>query len=241
MSGYVEVSDDRSFISLLFTHLISILSILFYSTYILVLFTIYLPGRGNQEVMQFVTGGGRLSTPNNSTPAVVYSLMLECWNNNPDLRPSFATIMERIGACLVDGTILETPLPLFSRVPTSSEDTTLMRPPPGSTDYLVPTNPSPTYSLSSEKTELLSPDTCSTVTGSTVTNEDAKLLELLDDPQSSGSGILHPHRPLWKKQSITSSVSQGNKQHSESGISSGNTAIPETSEENKNPNRYVNV
>lgn len=185
----------------------------------------FVKGRGNQEVMQFVTGGGRLSAPNSSTPPQVYSLMQECWNLNPDNRPSFATIVERIGSFLVDQQILETPLPLFSRVP--SEDTTLMRPPPGS-DYLVPTNPSPTYSLSSEKTELLSPDTCSTVT-----NDDAKLLELLDDAQSSGSGI--HQNPSWKKSSIPQSIKE-----SESGISSeGASTIPP--DENKKPTRYVNV
>lgn len=186
--------------------------------------------------MQFVTGGGRLSSPNSSTPPSVYSLMQECWNSNPDLRPSFATIVEKLGNCLVERTILETPLPVFSRV--STEDTTLMRPPPGSTDYLVPTNPSPTYSLSSEKTELLSPDTCSTVT----TNDDTKLLELMDDIQSSGSGI---HRP-WRKTSIPS---QNNKElGSESGISSGTTTttvggsvIPEGEENKIRPTRYVNV
>ena len=183
-------------------------------------------------MMQFVTGGGRLSAPNSSTPAAVYSLMQECWNSNPDLRPSFGTIVERIGAYLVDQQILETSLPTFSRVPT--EDTTLMRPPPGSTDYLVPTNPSPTYSLSSEKTELLSPDTCSTVT-----NDDTKLLELLDDGQmSSGSGVSRPPNP-WKKSSIPNQSSNSNKE-SESGISSEAATIPE-SEENKKLTRYVNV
>lgn len=186
-------------------------------------------------MMQFVTGGGRLSSPNSNTPPPVYSLMQECWNSNPDLRPSFAAIVERLGACLVDRQILETPLPLFSRV--STEDTTLMRPPPGSTDYLVPTNPSPTYSLSSEKTELLSPDTCSTVT----TNDETKLLELLDDAQSSGSGV---HRP-WKKTSIPSHSNKG--PGSESGISSasaatmGDNVMSKGEDSTNRPTRYVNV
>lgn len=211
------------------TCLIQVIEIrLFMTIYSCILLCHGIKGRGNQEVMQFVTGGGRLSSPNSSTPSQVYSLMQECWNLIPDNRPSFAAIVERIGSFLVDQQILETPLPLFSRVP--SEDTTLMRPPPGS-DYLVPTNPSPTYSLSSEKTELLSPDTCSTVT-----NDDTKLLELLDDAQSgSGSGIQH-NSSSWKKSSIPQSIKE-----SESGISSEGTSAPSEENQKTKPTRYVNV
>lgn len=125
------------------------------------------PGRGNQEVMQFVTGGGRLSPPNSSTPGPIYSLMQQCWNSVPEMRPSFGTIIERIGYTLVDPEILRTPLPIFTRTP--SDDRTVMRPPPDSTDYLVPTNTcsnsASNYSVSTEKTELLSPDSCSNTTG----------------------------------------------------------------------------
>ena len=64
-----------------------------------------------------------------------------------------------------------------------------MRPPPDSTDYLVPNLGSQTnsnYSMTTEKTELLSPDTCSTLS----CINDEKLLDM-DDQNIS---II---KPLW--------------------------------------------
>lgn len=127
--------------------------------------------------MQFVTSGGRLNPPNTSTPGPINALMTQCWNSVPELRPNFVTIIERLGYALVDPVVLRTPLPTFTRSP--SEDTTVMRPPPDSTDYLIPNHPcsnsASNYSVSTEKTELLSPDTCSTAT------EDCHLVELMED------------------------------------------------------------
>ena len=57
------------------------------------------PGRGNQEVMQLVTNGGRLEPPN-FCPGPVYGLMCQCWHPIPDERPNFRTIIERLGYCL---------------------------------------------------------------------------------------------------------------------------------------------
>lgn len=57
------------------------------------------PGRGNQEVMQLVTNGGRLEPPN-FCPGQVYALMCQCWHPIPEDRPNFRTIIERIGYCL---------------------------------------------------------------------------------------------------------------------------------------------
>ena len=57
------------------------------------------PGRGNQEVMQLVTNGGRLEPPN-FCPGPVYGLMCQCWHPIPDERPNFRTIIERVGYCL---------------------------------------------------------------------------------------------------------------------------------------------
>lgn len=79
---------------------------------------------------------------------------------------------------------------------------------PDSTDYLVPNNPSSTYSISSEKTELLSPDTCSTVT-----TDDAKFCELMEDVRSSSAGLPPSgQRPIrrpevWKETSLTTGTS----------------------------------
>ena len=57
------------------------------------------PGRGNQEVMQLVTNGGRLEPPN-FCPGPVYGLMCQCWHPIPEERPTFKTIIERLGYCL---------------------------------------------------------------------------------------------------------------------------------------------
>lgn len=57
------------------------------------------PGRGNQEVMQLVTNGGRLEPPN-YCPGPVYGLMCQCWHPIPEERPNFKTILERLGYCM---------------------------------------------------------------------------------------------------------------------------------------------
>lgn len=135
-------------------------------------------GRGNQEVMSFVQGGGRLTPPNSSTPGPIYALMTQCWNSVPEMRPNFSTIIERLGYCLVDPDVLRIALPIFTRA--SSDDTTMMRPPPDAADYLVPNHPcsnsASNYSVSTVKTELLSPDTYSA--------GDGHLVELVQESMS---------------------------------------------------------
>ena len=142
--------------------------------------------------MHLVTAGGRLEPPNSSTPSQVYTLMCQCWNTTPEFRPNFSTIIERIGSYLQDTDILNVPLPIFQRSASIEKDVsyhkmiilllfifyysiiyiysfqlTLMRAPPDSTEYLVPNNPgsqtNSNYSMATEKTELMSPDTCSTM------------------------------------------------------------------------------
>lgn len=131
------------------------------------------PGRGNQEVMQLVTSGGRLEPPANC-PGPVYHVMTQCWHATPEQRPSFGTILERLGYCIQDPDVVAAPLPVFHRPPSMERDATVMRPPnadniclqvyrsersevqsPGSEDYLIPM-PSSNYSLSTERTELQS-------------------------------------------------------------------------------------
>ncbi len=80
------------------------------------------PGRGNQEVMQMVTAGGRLESPNSSTPPQVFAIMIQCWNPIPDQRPSFTTIIERLGYCLQDPDVLNVNLPIFPRAPSMERD-----------------------------------------------------------------------------------------------------------------------
>ncbi|OQR66997.1 ALK tyrosine kinase receptor-like, partial [Tropilaelaps mercedesae] len=74
------------------------------------------PGRGNQEVMQLVTGGGRLEPPVNC-PGPVYHIMTQCWHPQPEERPAFGTILERLGYCLQDPDVTSTALPMFQRAP----------------------------------------------------------------------------------------------------------------------------
>lgn len=61
----------------------------------------YIPYTGctNREAMTMVTLGGRLEKPA-GCPDPIYGLMTRCWHPRPEDRPSFATIVERIGYCL---------------------------------------------------------------------------------------------------------------------------------------------
>lgn len=53
-------------------------------------------GCTNREAMTMVTLGGRLEKPA-GCPDPIYGLMTRCWHPRPEDRPSFATIVERIG------------------------------------------------------------------------------------------------------------------------------------------------
>lgn len=157
------------------------------------------PGRGNHEVMQLVTSGGRLEPPSNC-PSPVYHIMVQCWNAVPEDRPNFTLILERLGYCLQDPDVMHAALPVFHRPPSTERDTTIMRPPdsdaqclhvqrpdtepvsPASTDYLIPF-PSSNYSISTEKTELPS--------GSSVESID-KLLDLEDNSKGSAQPAPSP-------------------------------------------------
>ncbi|KAK2191827.1 hypothetical protein NP493_44g04010 [Ridgeia piscesae] len=85
------------------------------------------PGRGNQEVMQLVTAGGRLDPPKNC-PSPVYHIMGLCWHGIPERRPNFSTMIEKLQACLQDPGVIHSPLPVFHRPPSVERDTTIMRP-----------------------------------------------------------------------------------------------------------------
>lgn len=77
--------------------------------------------------------------------------------------------------------------------------TAAMRPPQDSTDYLMPNNPgsqtNSNYSMATEKTELLSQDTCSTLS----CVPDDKLLEIDDHHQ-----LQHPNNAvkLWNDEAV---------------------------------------
>ncbi|KAI7804610.1 tyrosine-protein kinase receptor [Triplophysa rosa] len=69
------------------------------------------PCKTNQEVLEFVTGGGRMDPPK-SCPGPVYRIMTQCWQHCPEHRPNFTTILERINYCTQDPDVINTPLPV---------------------------------------------------------------------------------------------------------------------------------
>uniref|UniRef100_A0A3B3QJ29 Tyrosine-protein kinase receptor n=1 Tax=Paramormyrops kingsleyae TaxID=1676925 RepID=A0A3B3QJ29_9TELE len=89
------------------------------------------PSRSNQEVLEFVTNGGRMDPPKNC-PGPVYRIMTQSWQHQPEDRPNFSTILERIDYCLQDPDVVSVPLPVEygplpeeeERVPMRPEDPT---------------------------------------------------------------------------------------------------------------------
>ncbi|KAM9202880.1 leukocyte tyrosine kinase receptor [Dugong dugon] len=69
------------------------------------------PGRTNQEVLDFVVGGGRMDPPR-GCPGPVYRIMTQCWQHQPELRPGFASILDRLQYCIQDPDVLNSPLPV---------------------------------------------------------------------------------------------------------------------------------
>uniref|UniRef100_A0A8C5FKP1 Tyrosine-protein kinase receptor n=1 Tax=Gadus morhua TaxID=8049 RepID=A0A8C5FKP1_GADMO len=56
------------------------------------------PCKTNQEVLEFVTSGGRMDPPK-ACPGPVYRIMTQCWQHTPDHRPNFTSILERVKYC----------------------------------------------------------------------------------------------------------------------------------------------
>lgn len=69
------------------------------------------PGHTNQEVLDFIATGNRMDPPRNC-PGPVYRIMTQCWQLQPELRPDFASILERIQYCTQDPDVLNSPLPM---------------------------------------------------------------------------------------------------------------------------------
>ncbi|XP_064411361.1 ALK tyrosine kinase receptor [Latimeria chalumnae] len=69
------------------------------------------PSKSNQEVLEFVTSGGRMDPPKNC-PGPVYRIMTQCWQHQPEDRPNFATILERIDYCTQDPDVINTTIPV---------------------------------------------------------------------------------------------------------------------------------
>lgn len=106
-------------------------------------------GLPNRDVMQLVTGGGRLDSPSGCPPSL-YTLMSSCWHPVPDARPGFQYLLDTLQSYTLDDNLMKSPIPNFFRPPScerSERDQTIMRPPngddfclqvPNSSDYLIP-------------------------------------------------------------------------------------------------------
>ncbi|KAM8920853.1 leukocyte tyrosine kinase receptor [Pelodytes ibericus] len=84
------------------------------------------PCKTNQEVLEFVTSGGRMDPPK-SCPGPVYRIMTQCWQHTPDHRPNFSTILERIMYCTQDPDVINTELPVESGPAPEDEGSMMMR------------------------------------------------------------------------------------------------------------------
>ncbi|XP_063775488.1 ALK tyrosine kinase receptor [Pseudophryne corroboree] len=93
------------------------------------------PSKSNQEVLEFVTSGGRMDPPKNC-PGPVYRIMTQCWQHQPEERPHFSMILERIDYCTQDPDVINTSLPIEyvplmeeeEKVPTRPEDPDVIPP-----------------------------------------------------------------------------------------------------------------
>ncbi|XP_013145403.1 PREDICTED: ALK tyrosine kinase receptor-like [Papilio polytes] len=101
-------------------------------------------GCTNREVMEMVSGGGRLEKPY-GCPQEIYRLMCECWNPNPVERPAFAQMFDRLQRFLQDPEIVSAPIPVLRSllVPAAdvqvNDDSASQR--SAAADYLVPKPP----------------------------------------------------------------------------------------------------
>uniref|UniRef100_A0A8C6YT70 Tyrosine-protein kinase receptor n=1 Tax=Nothoprocta perdicaria TaxID=30464 RepID=A0A8C6YT70_NOTPE len=85
------------------------------------------PCKTNQEVLEFVTSGGRMDPPKNC-PGPVYRIMTQCWQHSPEYRPNFSTILERIKYCTQDPDVINTELPIECGPAPEDEGSTVVRP-----------------------------------------------------------------------------------------------------------------
>uniref|UniRef100_A0A673C0P8 Tyrosine-protein kinase receptor n=1 Tax=Sphaeramia orbicularis TaxID=375764 RepID=A0A673C0P8_9TELE len=93
------------------------------------------PCKTNQEVLEFVTSGGRMDPPK-GCPGPVYRIMTQCWQHCPEHRPNFSTILERINYCTQDPDVINTPLPV--EYGPTTEDDAVIRPSDHTSSSLTP-------------------------------------------------------------------------------------------------------
>ncbi|XP_047037658.1 ALK tyrosine kinase receptor isoform X2 [Helicoverpa zea] len=147
-------------------------------------------GCANREVMEMVSGGGRLEKPY-GCPQEIYRLMCECWNPTPGERPSFAHMYERMQRFVQDPAIVSAPLPIVrSLLPPHTEMPTNANGPqrPTACDYLVPMSPQDNPPTNTSPTEPLVPHSKSqTVAQEQPETEDSQYPPLLKASQEYGN------------------------------------------------------
>ncbi|ELU07736.1 hypothetical protein CAPTEDRAFT_42843, partial [Capitella teleta] len=85
------------------------------------------PGRGNQEVMQLVTAGGRLEPPK-ECPSCVYHVMSLCWHGIPERRPTFTSVISRLKKCAESPEVVGRSFPEYRGPMVADSDNAIMRP-----------------------------------------------------------------------------------------------------------------
>uniref|UniRef100_A0A665VTR3 Tyrosine-protein kinase receptor n=1 Tax=Echeneis naucrates TaxID=173247 RepID=A0A665VTR3_ECHNA len=95
------------------------------------------PCKTNQEVLEFVTSGGRMDPPK-ACPGPVYRIMTQCWQHCPEHRPNFSTILERINYCTQDPDVINTPLPVECGPNSEDDSGTVIRPSDHTSTSLTP-------------------------------------------------------------------------------------------------------
>ncbi|GFG39571.1 hypothetical protein Cfor_01001, partial [Coptotermes formosanus] len=159
------------------------------------------PGCANTEVMELVRRGGRLECPGHC-PGPVYGIMTQCWHPNPDERPGFSTILERLGYCMQDPDVINARLPVFHRSPSAERDATTKRPAAKdssclkvqqATEYLVPLLGSgarelPSSPSTSSVAKLLPANSTSDQETVSVLPESKSTQPLLEEASSNSSG-----------------------------------------------------
>ncbi|KAG6464398.1 hypothetical protein O3G_MSEX014484 [Manduca sexta] len=145
-------------------------------------------GCANREVMELVSGGGRLEKPY-GCPHEIYRLMCECWNPAPTERPSFAAIFDRLQRFIQDPAIVGASLPVVRSLlpPTALDDLDGPQRAPVC-DYLVPMSPQDNaHNISSSTGLLVLHSITPTVTQDPEETEDLQYLPLLRASQEYGN------------------------------------------------------
>ncbi|XP_041070363.1 leukocyte tyrosine kinase receptor isoform X3 [Carcharodon carcharias] len=112
------------------------------------------PCKSNQEVLEFVTSGGRMDPPKNC-PGPVYRIMTQCWQHRPEYRPDFSAILERINYCTQDPDIVNTLLPVEYGPMSEDEGNMVVRPDSSSDMTPLRVSPSIAPQAANQTSELL--------------------------------------------------------------------------------------